>query len=634
MSTPEPPRASARELLLVGTGALLATLIYLRATPARLVSSLLPDLGDPAFNLYVLRWVAHQATLGFPDLWNAPFYFPAHGTLALSDHLFSAGLLTALFQALGATPALAYNLLLVGSFALGAVAMHSVARRSGFSPLAAGVGGFVYAFSLFRWNELSHLQVLLVPLYPWCFWNFDRLLVERNGRRAALFLAAYLPQVAAGSYGAYLLHLGFLGLAAARLRELRERPPSRRQAVVLAATAVVAAAAAAAAFAPYLHLRSTLGVETPLAWLAPFRFSLRELFAMGARAPYADLLPRFLRSDAGVWIGFVPAALALAGAWPALQSALARWRALPSRQRRLLLLAAAIVAGAILAADLATLRFNFLTPASRQPALRVYKLGGMLALVALAFLLARWPRRASDAGRDPWRTGIGLASILTMLAAHPTFYFLLREVLPGFGSLRVAGRFFLVAAPGLSLLIAAGVDRLLRLPLPAAKRRQWIVLATVLLAIESTPRSAFLRWREIPAPAQATRIDRALAGLPDVGAVAEIPFFGDWREAMRMYEASFHWRPLVNGYSGYYPRGFLDIRRRLLNFPDADTAAWMRSMGVTHLVVDGEELSRRGRARARHWRRRAIDPKTGWLDRVAGEGWLTLYRVRAAPPAR
>jgi hypothetical protein len=625
------PDLRARELLVVGLGATLATLLYLAATPARLAGALVPDLGDPAFNLYVLRWVAHQATLGFPDLWNAPFYFPAHGTLALSDHLLSAGLLTALLQALGATPAFAYNLLLVGSFALGAVAMHTVARRSGFSPLASAFGAFVYSFSLFRWNELSHLQVLLVPLYPWCFWNFDRLLAERTPRRALWFLLAYLPQVAAGSYGAYLLHVGFLGIVVARWRELRERPPSRREGLALGSAALVAGAAAAAVFAPYLRLRATLGVDTPISWLAPFRLTLRHLVAMGARVPYADLVPQLLRSDTGLWVGFVPAALAIFGALPALREARARLLALPRRRLVLLVACAVTIGAAILAADFATVHFDFLTPAGRRPALRVYKIGGTLALTALALLVALWPRRDAGGRRDPWLTGIALAAGIAALAAHPLAYFLLREALPGFGSLRVAARFFLVVAPALSLLVAAGVDRLAAAFGEPLTRRRVLVGAALLLALEAAPRGDFMVWQEIPAPDKPSRVDRAIAEIPGDGAIAEIPFFGDWREAMRMYKGSFHWRPLVNGYSGYYPRGFLAIRQHLLAFPDRETAAWLSELGVSHLAIDGEALGQRGRKRDRNWRQRATDGETGWLDPVMRDGRLALYRIR--PPA-
>src|ERR1700731_673337 len=40
---------------------------------------LVPNLGDPLFNLYLLKWVGHEAGRRFAGFWDAPFFYPARG---------------------------------------------------------------------------------------------------------------------------------------------------------------------------------------------------------------------------------------------------------------------------------------------------------------------------------------------------------------------------------------------------------------------------------------------------------------------------------------------------------------------------------------------------------------------------
>ncbi|HVF58532.1 MAG TPA: hypothetical protein VNJ70_01775 [Thermoanaerobaculia bacterium] len=87
-------------------------LYFLRPIWRLFPDHLTPNARDPLFNLYVLKWGAHQAREGFPAFWDANIYFPVRGALALSDHLLGPALLTAAFP----NPIVAYNLLLFGSF--------------------------------------------------------------------------------------------------------------------------------------------------------------------------------------------------------------------------------------------------------------------------------------------------------------------------------------------------------------------------------------------------------------------------------------------------------------------------------------------------------------------------------------
>lgn len=81
---------------------------------------------------------------------------------------------------------------------------------------------------------------------------------------------------------------------------------------------------------------------------------------------------------------------------------------------------------------------------------------------------------------------------------------------------------------------------------------------------------------------------RILAHQPR-GVVAEFPvpradtLPGD--EATYAYMSTFHWFPLVNGYSGNYPPSYLSRLGRLSGFPDETAMAALRRDGVSYVIV-------------------------------------------------
>ena len=189
-----------RECLVAITGFLTLSATYLHLTLSRLQTSIAPDRGDPLFNLAILRWVADQARLGFPDYWNPTFFFPTHGVLALSDHLLGPAIAYRFLDASGVSPAAAYNLLLLAALAGTAYTSFLVLRWSGLSPAGAAAGALAWSFSSFRWQELSHVQVLLALWVPLVLWHFDRLLAEPTARRGILFVVFYTLHVSGGAY--------------------------------------------------------------------------------------------------------------------------------------------------------------------------------------------------------------------------------------------------------------------------------------------------------------------------------------------------------------------------------------------------------------------------------------------------
>jgi len=109
-------------------------------------------------------------------------------------------------------------------------------------------------------------------------------------------------------------------------------------------------------------------------------------------------------------------------------------------------------------------------------------------------------------------------------------------------------------------------------------------------------------------PNSAPEVYQRLAGQP-VGVVAEFPVaatnFPD-AGAEYAYMSTFHWFPLVNGYSGVFPPSYLARRDRLEHFPSASSLAQLRHDGVRYVIV--------------HADRYAPDVRTSILDGIARSG--------------
>ena len=114
-----------------------------------------------------------------------------------------------------------------------------------------------------------------------------------------------------------------------------------------------------------------------------------------------------------------------------------------------------------------------------------------------------------------------------------------------------------------------------------------------------------------------------VAELPGHAVLAEFPFFDPplfHGNAIYMLNSTAHWKPLLNGYSGFAPRSYRRMARALDRFPDARALDALRAAGVTHVVVhldeyeDDEDIAG------------AIDG-TGAFEMIGGDEDVRIYRL-------
>jgi hypothetical protein len=150
--------------------------------------------------------------------------------------------------------------------------------------------------------------------------------------------------------------------------------------------------------------------------------------------------------------------------------------------------------------------------------------------------------------------------------------------LPGFNSLRVPARFWMVTTLCLAAVGALVFDRL-----ASRLGRARIVLAAIVsIGVLSDT------WLSAMPLAEAPKPFRALAcGEASTAALVELPMGFTYVDVAAMYRQMSHGRPVVNGYSGYFPPHYAALRFGM-TLRDPDVLTQLAAHGVTDILVDRE----------------------------------------------
>jgi hypothetical protein len=614
------------------------TLLYLQPVWQVWQDRIAPNTEDPLFNLWVLKWSAHQIRLGLPDLWNANVYWPTRGTLALSDHLLGPALQLALFR----NAVAGYNFLFFTSFVLTGLAVCWVVRRSGVSWTASVLAGAMYAFSPFRIGQLNHIQLLLAQWVPLTLWFWDRLLAERKARHAVLFLVFYLLNVSGGAYLAYMVHIPMLVMLVNRAVVHGRALVDARSLRVLVPAGLIALAALSMVFLPYVRIGRGLGLArgpeeagkygaTTLSWLSPARSSLwfgpaAKSFVKRRLGPAAE---PFFRSENALFAGFAPTVLAGLGLWAA-------WRKyrvqngvqngvpaniLGGGRRAVLGMLLALAAAAWIAGDALTLLGEGKERVQpwTVPAWAGLFVLGAGALVAWSWLRRRWGRGPVLRWRemDPWERGLALSGV-----AHPIIYVPMMHVLPGLDGMRVPARFAAFVSLAVVLFAARGTDLLLERLKGRGARLALVGALVLILVVELAPRP--IRWARLEREEDFPEVYHWLAGQEDVRALVELPVRPTSAEIVYMYYSTLHWKPIANGFSGYQPRSFVELTGRIRLLPDEAGLDLLSDMWITHLVVHTKAFKNR-MGMLRRWEGQYLGRR---VELVHTSGEARVYRLK------
>ncbi len=207
--------------------------------------------------------------------------------------------------------------------------------------------------------------------------------------------------------------------------------------------------------------------------------------------------------------------------------------------------------------------------------------GGIAVLLALAALWYAVVRR-QDRMIAAMIFAIGLTGFVLSLGPATPLYAWLYAIFPPMQGLRAAARFGNLFLLGIALLAAVGLANLRRAR-PGRRGVTALAVAAVVLMNLEALRAPFeyRRWAGIP------EIYKVLADEPGKVVLAEMPFYTPhavFENAEYVLNSTAHWRPLMNGYSGYTPASYREVAWLMWYFPDARAFPPMIANGVTHIM--------------------------------------------------
>ncbi len=577
------------------------------------------DLGDPVMVMWAIAWDCEQL-LGIlrgdlsrvATLFDANIFHPAPLTLAYSEHFVPQALQILPVYAATRNPILCYNLLFLSTFVLSGLGMYLFVRELTGDGRAAFVAGLLFAFAPYRFPQSPHLQVLSSQWMPFALYGLRRYFDTRRRRPLAGAALALIAQNL--SCGYYLLY--FSPFAAAYvLWEIARRRVWRERMVwaEMTAAAVLVLAVTLPFLLPYLQVRNELQLGRARGEVVRYAADVYSYAtASGAQPLWGAVMRAFPRPEGDLFPGVVAVLLALAG--------VCLWRApapgtppRPPSPRRVLpvVVGAAIIAH--LAAAGAALLYRRVVLDLWLFELRIANINQQLLRAALltALLLFISPAARARAGAFCRDRGFFVAGLVAAMwlslgplpqalgrpleLASP--YAFLYEYMPGFDGVRVPARFAMIALVMLSVLGGFGAAALGR------RRHQTAILAVLSMAFLAEglilpftvngagPTAGFIAPEaRLYRPARAPNVYKEVVRQAPTGVLAELPLGHPDFDLRAMYYSIVHWRPLLNGYSGFYPPHYGQLVVSLSDVPRHPEIALnaLRTQGATHVIVHEE----------------------------------------------
>ena len=571
------------------TGALTWPLIL---HPRTLVPS---DLGDPLLNVWIMWWNA--STLPLTDTWwNAPQFFPFKGSFALSEHLLGlAPITTPIILATG-EPLLAYNVAFLLSFFLCALATHFCVNTITGRHDVSFVAGMAFMLAPYRMPQIAHIQVLSGYWMPLALAGLHRyflvppapqgLAVERRWPWLVLFAGAWMMQALACGYFLFFLSvlvalwLAWFALFRGVTRDLLKAIAAWAVAAVLMAPVLYGYWRFSRAYNLRRTAREIRQFSADIASLLQgWDWSLAWGWVDIIHRPESDLFP-------GLTVVLI-VIVALVVAWPAAAKQASGY----PRAARVLLAVGAVATAVSMARALhgpfrlQIAGLQIISVTSPEKPVSVAALCFLSAALLNPTIRAAWRQRSAFgfyalATFAMWLMSLGPSPTLMNTPAIYKAPYAWLMLLPGADGIRVPARFWMLGAFCLAVTAALGLRIILQ---------RWPRTATWLPAVAVAGILADAWPRPLPlAAAPPTRPSHVEANLR-----LELPL-GDALDTIALYRAMHHRRPLINGYSGYFPPHYWALTH-LLAEKNPAVITRLAELGSLEVVVEHD-----------------LDPDGGW----------------------
>lgn len=173
---------------------------------------------------------------------------------------------------------------------------------------------------------------------------------------------------------------------------------------------------------------------------------------------------------------------------------------------------------------------------------------------------------------------LALLAVELSLGLNGALYGWLYNHLFAFRGFRAPARFAILACCAMAVLAGFGFQYLQRLVSTRPARALLLPAVLIAIGLESGSSPLVLAAQPTAVPP----IYRFLQAA-DRSVIIEFPVV-DYNPAY-MFWSTYHWHPLVNGYSGYTPGDVVDTMMLMRTFPDDESVARLRDLDVRYILI-------------------------------------------------
>jgi hypothetical protein len=220
---------------------------------------------------------------------------------------------------------------------------------------------------------------------------------------------------------------------------------------------------------------------------------------------------------------------------------------------------------------------------------------GLTVLLLAGFALAAWRREVAQGRLILGYAALALCASLVALGPEVRLFgstlfvgpFAWLRDFEVFRMIRVPARASVFLGLALAMLAGFGLDRVRR------RGARWALLSLALLEAVSAPLNVVAADRCINRDEPPPRVYAWLAAQSGDAPVIELPILPNdglfqrpkFDDSVYLLRSTAHWRPLVNGYAGTEPPGYVKVREAMKDFPSQESIGLLRALGVRYAIV-------------------------------------------------
>ncbi len=168
------------------------------------LSDHLPDWGDPLENTWVLASAGRALVTDPLNLYHANIFYPYPNALAFSESQVASAVMGLPVWLATGNPVLAYNFVFLGAFVLSGFTSYLLAYDLTRHRAGALLAGAAYAFWAYKFNHLSHLNLVTLQWLPLVLFALRRSLIQDRAVFAVLFAVTLVFQALSSWYAALM----------------------------------------------------------------------------------------------------------------------------------------------------------------------------------------------------------------------------------------------------------------------------------------------------------------------------------------------------------------------------------------------------------------------------------------------